>query len=295
MPITTHPDHAKLYGDDQDHWDHVMTTLLVKAIEQAGFQPITPAADGANLIHGLIIQNLSEADLVLVDLSTHNPNVFFELGVRTSIDRPIALIRDEHTSLPFDISGINAYQYDSSLLAWELDRQQEDLAKHIKASYASCDGRNPLWRKFGLTIKASEPDANETPLEAKVDLISGQIAQMQGRLEKSIHRSNSSERFTSGLRNYLAHHDVKGLVTYSAVGPDHVQINFHDEIDSALVARAEELAEIHETQIRFVLPGGQEDGSAIRGRARRKGSEVGDLNEEERRLRIQRAKGVNPQ
>jgi hypothetical protein len=182
MPITTHPDQAKLYGGDEDHWDHVMRTLFERAIEQAGFEPIRPAADGANLIHGLIIQNLSKADLVLVDLSTHNPNVFFELGVRTSIDRPIALVRDEHTSLPFDISGINAYQYDSRLLAWELERQQEALARHITASFASCDGHNPLWRKFGLTIKASEPDADESPLEAKLDLLTSQLARVQNQL-----------------------------------------------------------------------------------------------------------------
>lgn len=179
MPITTQPEDVERYGGDEDHWGHVMGSLFETAIEQAGFQPIRPAAQGAHLIHGLIIRHLSTADLVLVDLSTHNPNVFFELGVRTSLNLPIALVRDEHTKIPFDTSGINTHRYDSNLRGWEVQQQQQALAQHIKDSHVSCDGQNPLWRQFGLTIRASEPDANESPLEAKMDLLMGQMSHMR--------------------------------------------------------------------------------------------------------------------
>lgn len=184
MPITTQLADIERYGGDQNHWSHVMGTLFEKAVEQAGFEPIRPNAVGANLIHGEIIRNLSMADLVLVDLSTHNPNVFFELGVRTSINRPIALVRDEHTSLPFDISGINTYEYDSKMLAWEVEREKDALAQHIKDSHESCAGQNPLWKQFGLTITASEPNAGESPLEAKVDLLLNQFVRMQSHIER---------------------------------------------------------------------------------------------------------------
>lgn len=273
MPISTNQDHVKLYGGDQEHWDHVMETLFEKAIEQAGFRPIRPAADGANLIHGLIIQNLSNADLVLVDLSTHNPNVFFELGVRTSIDRPIALVRDEHTSLPFDVSGINAYRYDSNLLAWELERQQANLARHIEASYSSCDGHNPLWRKFGLTIKASEPDAEESPLEAKVDLIADHIAQMQGRLERGRslvrddqsrelepdshtdslttegNRGTPAEMFITTLKAHFNHVGIPAQMIFMVSGPDVVDISFSGDVARKDVISIEALAKRYGTKL----------------------------------------------
>src|SRR3712207_6973285 len=41
----------------------------------------------------------------------------------------------------------------------------------FRSSATSCAGENPLWRQFGLTIRAHEPDADESPLEAKVDLL----------------------------------------------------------------------------------------------------------------------------
>jgi hypothetical protein len=182
MPITTRPEDADRYDGDTDHWAHVMRSLFEKAVEVAGFQPIRPVAQGSHLIHGLIIRHLSTADLVLVDLSAHNPNVFFELGVRTSLNLPIALVRDEHTSIPFDTSGINTYTYDSKLRGWEIEEQQRSLAQHIRDSATSCAGKNPLWRHFGLTIKAHEPDAHESPLEAKVDLLTDRMHRLQDEL-----------------------------------------------------------------------------------------------------------------
>lgn len=183
MPITTQPEYVERYNGDQDHWGHVMGSLFERAIEEAGFRPIRPAAQGSHLIHAQIIRHLSTASLVLVDLSTHNPNVFFELGVRTSLDLPITLVRDEHTNIPFDTSGINTYEYDSNLRGWELEEQRDALKRHILESHASCAGKNPLWQQFGLKLKASEPDSDESPREAKLDLIVGQLARLQSQME----------------------------------------------------------------------------------------------------------------
>ena len=181
MPLTTRSAEADLYGD-KDHWSHVMDSLFVRAIEHAGFEAVRPVAQGSHLIHGMIIDHLSRADLVLCDLSSHNPNVFFELGVRTSLNLPIALVRDEHTDLPFDTSGINTHAYSSALRGWEIEAEVERLTAHIADSARSCAGENPLWRQFGLSIRAREPDAKESPLEAKVDLLVDSMSDMQKRL-----------------------------------------------------------------------------------------------------------------
>lgn len=51
--------------------------------------------------------------MVLCDMSQNNPNVFFELGVRTSVNKPVALVRcDEDSPIPFDVSGVNTHTYD---------------------------------------------------------------------------------------------------------------------------------------------------------------------------------------
>ncbi|MFD2791987.1 hypothetical protein ACFS27_00355 [Promicromonospora vindobonensis] len=265
MPITTHPEHAERYGGDPDHWAHVMDSLFEKAIEQAGFEPIKPVADGSHLIHGLIIQHLSTADLVLVDLSVHNPNVFFELGIRTALNLPIALVRDEFTVPPFDTSGINTHPYDSNLRGWELEQQQHSLAQHIQASYLSCGSQNPLWRRFGLTIKASEPDANESPLEAKVDLLMSQIGHMQSQMDRDravlrgssvesdrprslgFHDSPQSEAYQAlvdNVQNLLAvrHPDGSAVMDFEMVGPGVGQIVVDRRVTEREILQIQEVA-----------------------------------------------------
>jgi hypothetical protein len=45
-----------------------------------------------------IVNQLLDADLVIADLTENNPNVLFELGLRLSEDRPVALIRAKGTT-----------------------------------------------------------------------------------------------------------------------------------------------------------------------------------------------------
>jgi hypothetical protein len=171
MPITTHPDEVERYGGDADHWNHVMESIHVPAVKAAGFEPIRPVSRGTQMIMGDIIKHLSQADMVLCDLSGLNPNVFFELGVRTSLNLPIALVKDEHLKLPFDTSGLNTHHYDCTLRAWNTAKQISEVEQHISASAASSDGHNPMWKHFGLTIAADSPPQAASSSDAQMQLM----------------------------------------------------------------------------------------------------------------------------
>lgn len=165
-----------------------MDSLFVPALQEAGYEAVTPVMSGAYLIHDQIVKHLEQADLVLCDLSQHNPNVFFELGVRTSLDKPIALVRDEFTEIPFDTGAINTYAYSSSLRGWEIENHRRALAAHVQASAESCAGRNPLWQKFGLTLRAQEPIVDESPAEAKFDLLRSEVSSLAGVVRQLVDR-----------------------------------------------------------------------------------------------------------
>ncbi|KQQ65717.1 hypothetical protein [Microbacterium sp. Leaf320] len=191
MPITTRADDVGRFDGDSDHWIHVMETIFVPAVEKAGYEAIRPVTQGSHMIHGEIIKHLSTADMVLCDLSTHNPNVFFELGVRTSLNKPVALVRDEHTTLPFDTSGLNTHEYDSSLRGWSVGEQVSKLAAHLRASEASCAGTNPLWRHFGLTITAAQPDPEGSITDAKLQLIQEDLSSLKRVIATAAIRSSA--------------------------------------------------------------------------------------------------------
>lgn len=125
------------------------------AVEAAGLTPIRPIAEGADNIVAEIITNLETADLVLCDISIYNPNVFFELGVRTALDRPVCYVVDDKTErVPFDTNIINHAVYDSSLTVYSAPAEAKKLTKHIKATIERSDGRNPLWKYFGISSPA---------------------------------------------------------------------------------------------------------------------------------------------
>jgi hypothetical protein len=176
MPITT-PDSYATDLRDPDHFTHVLELLFTPALEQAGYEVIPPKMLGAAFIHAEIIRNLERADLVLADLSSHNANVFFELGVRTSLDRPVVLVKDKQTVIPFDLGPINVLDYDESIAAWILGEEINRLAEHVKNVPADGDSGNAMWKYFGLTKRGGP--AQEGSLDAKVDLLLEEVARLR--------------------------------------------------------------------------------------------------------------------
>jgi len=156
MPISTPEELVEKYFGDEHHFKHVLDVLFTPAIKEAGFEPIPPSVKGAEVIQAEIIKNLENADLVLCDISTLNPNVFFELGCRTAINKPVCYVKDDKTpKIPFDNAPINHIGYNSSLKAWELQSEIDALAKHIRTTFDISKGKNPLWKYFGATSTAN--------------------------------------------------------------------------------------------------------------------------------------------
>jgi len=172
---------------------------MVPAVEKAGYEAIKPIAQGADLIHAEIIRNLETADMVLCDISTLNPNVFYELGVRTAVDKPVCVVRDTRTEqIPFDTSIINVHTYEPSLAPWILEDQVNLIASHLQASAQRGDGRNPLWRYFGLTTRAALKEG-ESSLEEKVDLLLLQVqaidSQVRGKPAGEVFRRKTRDEY----------------------------------------------------------------------------------------------------
>lgn len=59
-----------------------------------------------------VIDLLLNADLVIADLSDHNPNVFYELAVRHACQKPVILLIEDGQSIPFDIKTHRTIFYD---------------------------------------------------------------------------------------------------------------------------------------------------------------------------------------
>lgn len=97
------------------HWGRVKQ-VFCQAIEQAGMTP-KPVWEGGrhDVIQSRILENIFENEIVLCDISTKNPNVMLEWGMRLTTKRPTIAVAERGTELPFDTSNINTWFYDPSL------------------------------------------------------------------------------------------------------------------------------------------------------------------------------------
>ncbi len=99
-------------SDTRINSDKLLDYVLKPVLEQKDYEIIR--ADKilqADLITDSIIYNLENAELVIADITQPNPNVYFELGYRTALKKPVIQIAVEKTRLPFDISVKRTFFY----------------------------------------------------------------------------------------------------------------------------------------------------------------------------------------
>jgi hypothetical protein len=86
------------------------------------------------MIDSQIITHLIEAKLVIADLTTRNPNAFYELGVRHMANKPVIHLYKRGERIPADVSLFRAVEISYSN-AVAVGNSRKELAKAIKATF----------------------------------------------------------------------------------------------------------------------------------------------------------------
>lgn len=122
-------------GYAKGHFRKIYEQIIKPAIESAGYVAYRVDEDGvSNLITTKIFQAIVDCDMAICDLSSRNPNVLYELGIRHAFDKPVVLITDEKTERIFDIQGLSTITYRSSRLYDEVPEDQEKIVEAMKAN-----------------------------------------------------------------------------------------------------------------------------------------------------------------
>lgn len=128
MPFSqTSPQHT------EDYWTEHFETFLKPLIEE---NPELEARRSKALRGDIlkeIVTNLVVAPLVVADLTDHNCNVYWELGVRQSFKHGTITIAEEGTRLPFDIGGKGTVFYDPTK-----HLKMEKFRKQFKEAIQDC-------------------------------------------------------------------------------------------------------------------------------------------------------------
>jgi hypothetical protein len=141
-------------------FQEVLDQLFVPAGTEAGFTVKTARRQGTDVIQSTIINELLEADLVLADLTEHNPNVLFELGIRMHADLPIALVRSRGTGQIFDVDYmLRVEEYDPNLWKSTIEHDLPAITVHIKATWENREADQTFMR----ILRRDAPAAGNSP------------------------------------------------------------------------------------------------------------------------------------
>jgi len=217
MPISD-PD-----GYDKGHFQHVYDDIIKPAVQKSNFSPYrVDEAKGTNLIHVEILKELIDAPIAICDLSSRNPNVLFELGIRQAFDKPVVLIQESGTPRIFDISGLRCIDYSKNMKYHEVIHAQNLISEAMNETLKNVDDKSNM--NSIVKLLAIEPakipslDSNNKSqiefgvLQSQIQeirhlLLSSQLSRVSSRQEHNIYRKKLD---SLASRTYRTPDDASG-------------------------------------------------------------------------------------
>lgn len=131
------------------HSDLFLNAIVEPALKDFNLNVVRADKIGeSGMITSQVLEHLLKSKLVIVDLSLHNPNVFYELAVRHASKLPIVQIIRKADKIPFDVDQMRTIQIDTTdiySLVPKLETYRSELATHVRQAIASSDSvNNPL-------------------------------------------------------------------------------------------------------------------------------------------------------
>jgi len=107
---------------DKKYWDYFFDKVYdiiriknyetIKQLFNVSDFEIFRASAPQGSITGSILKDLKQSDIVIAVLTDHNPNVFYELGIRHTQSNKTVMLCEESQKIPFDLSnyGVGLYK-----------------------------------------------------------------------------------------------------------------------------------------------------------------------------------------
>lgn len=180
---------GKSKSDIRKTSNQVFKHIIKPAVEPLGYNPIrADQFSEPGIITSQIIECVVDSELVIADLTEHNPNVFYELAIRHAIKKPYIQIIQKDEQIPFDLSVTRTIQFDLQDLD-NVDSVKNELQKNIKNIHK---GKKPIDTPISVALDLKAFRVSEKPLEKSfanllelVNKINNKISNIENKLSPS--------------------------------------------------------------------------------------------------------------
>jgi|GEM_PF-5648084 len=182
--------------------DEVLTHLIRKALSDE--YEVNRADDDANpgSITSTIVESILEADLIVADLTSYNPNVYYEVAIAHGYGRPTVHIQRHDEKPAFDLQDMRIVPYNMKNLD-ELEASKESL--RASAAFAR---QNPERVKTPLSNakKFMEIETSTDPVAQSNLEMMEQLRQLRGEVRRAVRTRVGSDPGPDirGMRKVIA-------------------------------------------------------------------------------------------
>lgn len=178
MPISDVP------GYPEGHFSRVFEYVIKPAVEAAGYVAVRADEDArSNFIVVDIVRRIVESPMCLCDLSSRNPNVFYELGIRQAFAKPVALIRDDRTQRVFDLAGFRDVTYSADLRIDQVEQGVREIQRAIKDTAADAATSSPSINSIVQLLSISPASvAPSAQLDAGTSIVLSRLDSLDSRV-----------------------------------------------------------------------------------------------------------------
>jgi hypothetical protein len=127
----------------KNQWD----VALKAAISDAGLRPYRGDEEslGTNIIMRDVTKSILESRIIVADLTGRNPNVMYELGLAHAAKKPVIMLIQTDSDVPFDVHHIRYLKYDPSdlLVTYRFDGPTKKYAASASTRFVSGTQASP--------------------------------------------------------------------------------------------------------------------------------------------------------
>jgi O-acetyl-ADP-ribose deacetylase (regulator of RNase III) len=221
---------------NQINFDDVYEYLIKAAVEDLDIECIRcDKIANAGWIHKEMFTHIYESDIAIVDLTSLNPNVFYELGVRHSLASSVTvLLRRKGTKIPFNIQGFKVIDYEDTHGGFH--EAKNSIAEFIKNGIASSKNDSPVYQVLDLKVATTTKLITKTRRynyslknKKKIGLITGDLRYVEG-VDVWVNSENTNmqmarhfDRSISGLIRYFGATKKAGQVVEDCIADELAQ------------------------------------------------------------------------
>ncbi len=106
-------------GKDKDperkRSDDLLEHILIPVLKDHNYETVrSDLISTPGMITRQIFEKLTNADLVIADMTDYNPNVFYELAIRHTRSKPTIHMIETDKKIPFDVAMVRTIHYSTS-------------------------------------------------------------------------------------------------------------------------------------------------------------------------------------